>query len=114
MVRQHLHTIRRQMLTRSRYIREPNFTSIHPADLEFLFGAYDQLFLGGLCKPALNGRRLSFTLSSRMTTSGGITKRIRTVRSGEVRFEIAIASGMLFDGFGEQDRTATVCGLPCA
>jgi hypothetical protein len=30
-----------------------------------------------------------------------------------VRFEIAIASSILFDGFGERDRSVSVCGLEC-
>src|SRR4029077_2941180 len=92
-IRRQLEAIQRDLLARSKYIREANFTAIHPHDLEFLFDAYDGLFLDGLVRQALNGRRLDFGLSSRMTIAGGVTKRIR-MRSGEVRFEIAIASGM--------------------
>ena len=111
-IRQQLQAIQRDLLAQSRYIREANFTSIHPHDLEFLFDAYDGRFLGALGRQALNGRRLDFGLSNRMTISGGITRRIR-LRTGEVRFEIAIASGMLFDGFKQTDRRATACGVEC-
>ena len=34
-------------------------------------------------------------------------------KTGEVGFEIAIGSGVLFDGFREADRTITVCGCEC-
>jgi hypothetical protein len=47
-----------------------------------------------------------------MTHAGGKTTRF-TSRSGEVSFEIAIAVSMLFDGFDREDRSVTVCGLPC-
>ena len=93
-------------------MKQANFTAIHTRDLEFLFAAYDDRFLGGLCRQALNGRRLDFELSKRMTVTGGVTSHI-LMRSGEVRFKIAIASGILFDGFGQTDRRATVCGLEC-
>jgi hypothetical protein len=101
------------VLTQSRYLKSADFTSIHPLDLEFLFNAYDARFFSGLCRKALEGRRLTFHLSPRMTKAGGVTKRIR-LRSGETRFEIAVASAMLFDGFGKGDRAVTVCGIECA
>jgi hypothetical protein len=111
-IRRQLQAIQRDLLAHSRYIREANFTTIHPGDLGFLFDAYDGRFLDGLARHALNGRRLDFGLSSRMTTSGGVTRRIR-MRTGEVRFEIVIASGLLFDGFNQTGRRATACGVEC-
>jgi len=47
-----------------------------------------------------------------MTSSGGKTTRYRA-RNGEVSYEIAVASSILFDGFGPADRRITVCGLEC-
>jgi hypothetical protein len=111
-IRQRLQTIQQALLAHSRYIKETNFTAIHLRDLEFLFGEYDARFLDGLCSAELNGRRITFALSDRLTVSGGITKRIRS-QSGEVRFEILIASGMLFDGFRGTNDRATVGGLDC-
>lgn len=104
--------IHQEVLARSPYIRQANFTAIHPRDLEFLFGAYDERFLSGGCRRALDGEKLTFRLSSRMTRAGGTTTRYRTLK-GEVSYEIAIASSMLFDGFGDTDRRITVCGLEC-
>lgn len=108
-IRQRLDEIHQDVLAQSRYIREANFRTIHPHDLEFLFKAYDERFFGGQCRSALNGRNLEFRLSRRMTKAGGTTTRYRS-RTGEVSYEISIASSMLFDGFGEADRNVTVCG----
>jgi len=107
-----VHQIHRDVLAHSPDIRQANFTAIHPRDLEFLFGAYDEPFFTGLCRPALEGRRLNFRLSPRMTRAGGKTTQYRA-RNGGLSFEIAIASSMLFDGFRETDRRITVCGLEC-
>lgn len=107
-----LRQIHEDVLARSPYVRQANFTRIHPRDLDFLFGAYDERFLGGLCRAALDGQRVGFRLAPRMTQAGGKTTRYRT-REGKVIYEIAIAISMLFDGFGEADRTITVCGLEC-
>jgi len=104
--------IQQDVLAHSRYVREPNFTAIHPQDLEFLFAAYDHRFFAGLCQRALDGCRIKFRLSARMTKCGGTTTRF-TARTGEVSFQIAIASSMLFDTFNNPDRRITVCGLEC-
>ena len=101
------------VLQRSAYIRQPNYTRIHPDDLHLLFALYDQSFFEDRCKLALDGRKLTFRLSGRMTKAGGTTARYRTA-SGEVLYEITVASSMLFDSFGEQDREISVCGLPCS
>jgi hypothetical protein len=85
---------------------------MHPRDLELLFTAYDERFFAGLCRSALEDRKLTFRLSPRMIKAGGKTTRFRT-RNGQESFEIAVAINMLFDGFGENDRGITVCGLEC-
>jgi hypothetical protein len=112
-IQEEVRRIQRETLAHSKYLREADFTAIHPRDLEFLFGVYDQRFFGSLCRQALEGRRLRFRLSPRMTRAGGKTTRF-TTRAGEVSFEIAIASSILFDGFSKADRSVTVCGLECA
>ncbi len=112
LIAQRVAEIQRDLLAHSRHLRAVNFTAIHVADLEFLFNAYDSSFLGGLLRPALAGRSLTFHLSPRMTRAGGKTTRLRS-RSGEVRFEIAVASSMLFDAFAEADRRVSVAGLEC-
>lgn len=104
--------IHHHVLAHSRYIRDANYTRIHPDDLDLLFAAYDERFFAGLCRRALDGRTLRFRLSPRMTNAGGTTARIVTA-AGETWYEIAVASSMLFEGFGATDRQITVCGLEC-
>ncbi len=112
LIQERVNQIQRDVLAHSRYIREANFTSIHSRDLEFLFAAYDERFFASLCRQALEGRKLRFRLSPRMTMAGGKTTRF-IARTGEVSYEIAIASSLLFDGFGEMDRAISACGLEC-
>lgn len=112
-IRENLLQIHQDVRSQSQHLREAHFTSIHPRDLEFLFAAYDDRFLAGLCRRALDGRPIRFRLAKRMTRAGGKTSRI-TTRAGEVSFEIAVAVSMLFDAFGQTDRTITVCGVECA
>jgi hypothetical protein len=112
LIQQRVRLIQQGLLAHSRYLQQSDFTAIHPGDLGFLFDAYDEQFFAGLCRQALAGRRLSFRLAPRMTRAGGKTVRF-TAHNGEVRYEIAIASSILFDGFGEKDHRVTVCGLEC-
>lgn len=107
-----LHLIHQDVLAHSRYIRKADFTAIHSHDLEFLFAAYDERFFAGLCKRTLGARSINFRLAPRMTRAGGKTTRFMT-QTGEVSYEIAIASSLLFDGFGKMDRPIAVCGLEC-
>ncbi len=104
--------IAEELLGRSAHIRAPNFTDIGPDDLAFLFTAYDGRFLDGLCARTPGPDALSFRLSRRMTRAGGKTTRFEP-GGATPRFEIAIATSILFDGFGEKDRDVTACGLPC-
>ena len=111
-IKQRVHRIHQDVLAHSPYLRAADFTRIHPQDVEFLFRAYDERFFSGQCQQVLAGRRITFRLAPRMTQSGGTTTRY-TAKSGEVRFEIAIACSMLFDAFGTNDRQISVCGLDC-
>jgi hypothetical protein len=105
--------IHQRVLQHSQYIRMANYTRIHPQDLEWLFASYDKAFFAGLCRSALDGRKLHFRLSPRMTKAGGTTARFVTA-SGETFYEITVASSLLYEGFGAADRQITVCGLECA
>jgi hypothetical protein len=111
-IQRRVREIHQWVLQHSEYIRTPNYTRIHPQDLEWLFSFYDRVFFAGLCRSALAGRNLYFRLSPRMTKAGGTTARFVTT-SGETFYEITVASSMLFEGFGETDRQITVCGLEC-
>jgi hypothetical protein len=111
-IQQQVRQIHQVVLTHSQYIRAANYTVIHPEDLELLFAAYDKVFFAGHCRLALDGRKLRFRLSPRMTRAGGTTARFVTA-AGETFYEITVASSMLFEGFGKMDRRITVCGLEC-
>jgi len=43
-IQQLVRQIQQDVLAHSRYLREPDFRAIHPHDLQFLFGAYDERF----------------------------------------------------------------------
>jgi len=112
-IQQRVNEIRQDLLVRSQHVREPDFTRVHTEDLQFLFRAYDERFCGGLCQRALDGHRITFRLSQRMTRTGGTTTRVLNAKTGDASYEIAIAVGLLFDGFRETDRRITVSGLGC-
>ena len=105
--------IGRELIARSGWIDEPDFTSIHPDDLEILLDGYDRRFLRGFVRERLAEGQLSFRLSSRMTRSAGMTK-YRPGLDGRNRYEIAISTEMLFYGFEEDEAPIDVVGLPCA
>ena len=109
-IRSWTHDIGRRHLRASPYVCEPNFTRIHPDDLSFLFSAYDALFLDGLCGKVVGSEGVIFRLSSRMTRAGGKTTLLR---DGIPRFEIAVATSILFDGFADGDPEVSVGGLVC-
>ena len=111
-IRRRLLAIHRGLLGSSQDVREANFTSIHTADLAWLLGAYDDQFLGCLIREALSGVAPHFRLSTRMTKAGGKTTTFRSA-TGDVRYEIAISCGLLFDAFREPDRRIAVCGVEC-
>lgn len=104
--------IGRRLLRSSPHAREPDFTRLHPDDLAFLFAAYDGRFLDGLCGRLLGPEGVSFRLSGRMTRAGAKTTRLRGP-DGATRFEIAVATSILFDGFADGDPEVSVCGLAC-
>jgi hypothetical protein len=113
LIRQRVQEIHQDLLAHSHYIRESDFTRIHTEDLKFLFGAYDERFCGGLLQRALDGRTITFRLSQRMTRTGGTTTRFPNGKTGGASYEIAMAVGLLFDGFREGDRRISVSGLEC-
>lgn len=105
--------IGREVIAQSGWIDEPNFTSIHPDDLEILLRAYDRRFLRGFVRERVAEGQLSFRLSSRMTRSAGMTK-YRPGPYGRGRYEIAMSTEMLFHGFDKDEAPIDVVGLPCA
>ena len=110
------HSIYQFAIRNSENFTGPQFQKISCADLGMLFQITDEEIFDGLlgqlcekssCKP------LSFRLSTRMTTCGGMTTMQRENRRGALpEFEIAIATSPLFDTF-KVDSAAKVGGLVC-
>jgi len=103
-------------LRNSPNLKSPQFQKISNADLGMLFQITDEeIFdglLGQLCEHS-SSRPLSFRLSTRMTTCGGMTTMQRENRRGALpEFEIAIATSPLFDTF-KVDSAAKVGGVVC-
>ncbi len=105
------------VLNNSTGIEKPDFTTVSPADLGLLFQATDELFFDGLigkvCEQTA-ARPLSFRLSTRMTSTGGMTTMRRFPHSPENQFEyeITIATTPLFESFQDADK-ANVGGVTC-
>jgi hypothetical protein len=109
------------MLRESPRITQGNFTSASDTDLALLFDLYDRQFfgndLGQLVKAS--GAPLTFTLSSRLTRSAGLTKRFSPrVTKGlppppATRYEISLSTTLLFQTFRDVERTVRVNGLVC-
>lgn len=98
----------------SPYLTEPNFDSFHPEDIQLLYELYDEHYFQGLLQKSLNPKLLSFRLAPRMTRAGGKTTRWGHARgSTPPRYEIAIASTLLFQSFQDPERGITVTGLEC-
>lgn len=109
-------SIYRHALQNSRNFNSPHFQRISNSDLGMLFqtideGIFDGL-LGQLCERS-SSRPLSFRLSTRMTSCGGMTTMQRENRpAAKPEFEIAIATSPLFDTF-KVDASAKVGGVEC-
>jgi hypothetical protein len=101
------------VLKQSQWLDGANFTRIHPDDLKNLFEQYDSAFFGGKLKQALGGTPLRFSLSSRLTSSGGITTTITNRKTGQRRYHIKASTAILFGCFHEDHRPLKACGLVC-
>ena len=102
------------VLSKSKYIDDPNFTKIHPADLELLFAEYDNTFFEGLVRKTLGTVPLHFGLSKRMTSSGGKTAHYTGGADKKQWYEISVSTTMLFGCFGGDDhRPITASGIVC-
>ncbi len=107
--------ISRNLMQNSSLVDGCNFDRIGVDDLQFLFRAIDREFFRGRVVGYLHDQRLPlrFRLSTRMTSSGGMT--ISTLPKGQPRptsFEIVISSTLLFESFRDQ-QPILVTGLVC-
>jgi hypothetical protein len=102
------------VLSESKYLDRPNFKKIHPTDLELLFAQYDNEFFDGQIKNTLGETPLHFSLSKRMTRSGGKAKCYTDSGSGRRRYEISVSTTILFGCCdGEDHRPITASGIVC-
>jgi hypothetical protein len=102
------------VLSKSEFIDDPNFMTIHPADLELLFAQYDHEFFDGQIKESLGKVPLHFGLSKRMTSSGGKTACYSDRSNGRHRYEISVSTTILFGCFGGDDhRPISGSGIVC-
>lgn len=106
-----------RLLEESPFLDQPNFSRIHPDDLERLFDLYDRTYFAGRVRDSLAGAPLTFQLSKRMTQSGGKTMR-RQLRhpDGSVmrtEFSISISTTLMFQTFRDERRPITVTGMLC-
>lgn len=115
-VRERAAAIHSRLLRQSPYVRDPNFQSIHPADLRTLFEHYDDSFFAGSLARELADVPLKFRLSRRLTSAAGTTTR-RTFRHPahppRREFEITISTTLLFQTFRDVSRPVTVSGVEC-
>lgn len=110
----HAEQIHATVLQKSPYIRTANFSRVHPTDLLLLYTEYDARFFHGRVRESLGSTLLTFRLSKRMTRIGGQTARYIDQRSGTRRYEISVATTMLYGCFREDDhRPISVCGFVC-
>jgi bifunctional DNA-binding transcriptional regulator/antitoxin component of YhaV-PrlF toxin-antitoxin module len=108
--------VRRHVLQNATHLNVENFHSISPQDLGLLFHSIDEFYFEGLvgrvCELS-SAKPLAFRLSSRMTTSGGMTTMRRSSgNSNDVEYEIALATTPLFQTF-QVDSEAMVGGIRC-
>lgn len=102
------------VLSKSRYIDDPNFTRIHPDDLAMLLAEYDHKFFDGQIRQSLGTVPLHFGLSKRMTSSGGKTTYRCNRSNGRRWYEISVSTTILFGCFGGDDHRPIFCsGIVC-
>lgn len=105
------------MRTNARSINRGNFSNLCSSDLGLLFQINDEYFFEGevakLCERTAY-RPLSFRLSTRMTSAGGMTtmQTTKVKRKTRIDFEIAIATTPLFASFRDEEK-AVVSGIEC-
>ena len=100
-------------LSSSPTITKPNFCKINSADLANLYQMIDKAFFKSMVDAHVKSEsaKLSFRVSKRMTSSGGITTT-RTGSNGKQEFEIAVSSTLLFESFRDE-KPINVTGLMC-
>ncbi len=109
--------IGRSVLSASRVMKSPNFTSTTAADLQRMAEMYDAMFFDSKLLNIAREHSMTFRWSSRMTSAGGKTirsvHRARGQQTSRVSYEIALSATLLFQTFGDLDRPIRVTGKVC-
>lgn len=111
--------VRRAMLAESPYVRQGNFIRLGDEDVRLLYRLYDRIFFDGRLQTLVMercGTPVSLRASGKMTSSGGMTTQRRVRRPGgptQTRYQIAIASRLLFNSFHNPGQPVRVSGQPC-
>jgi hypothetical protein len=120
-VRQKTRGIYETLLRESPHLKTGNFRALSSTDLARMFDLYDQDFFAGALHGALRqaDSPLTFRLSPRMSRSGGHMARYRRRQPDEAgkratRYELAIATALLFQTFNDVTRAVRVNGIECA
>ena len=119
-IRRRCRRIHESVIADSHAIKAGAFKAIAVADLEWLFARYDELFFGGAIGRRLEetGHPLVFSLSRRMTKTGGKTKFLKRRSDGAIKpgapFEIIISVVLLYQTFSDVERIVRVNGIECA
>lgn len=108
--------VTRKLLDESEILKNSSFKRIATNDLQLLFRLIDEEYFEGQCAKTIHDSKteLTFRLSKRMTSCGGTTtmETIRQKNQELKKFEIAVATTLLFDTFRIQ-RSAKVGGVNC-
>ncbi|MGN6134489.1 MAG: hypothetical protein ACTHOU_08300 [Aureliella sp.] len=106
-----------RVLSQSRVMQSPNFTSTTVADLQRMAELYDAVFFESRLLALARHFGMSFRWSSRMTSAGGktirSTHRLRGSKETKVTYEIALSATLLFQTFGDLERPIRVTGHQC-
>ncbi|MDG1897260.1 MAG: hypothetical protein P8J37_20380 [Fuerstiella sp.] len=102
------------MFVTSPYLTKANFENLHASDIQLLYELYDENYFCGLLQSSLDTKLVSFRLSKRMTRAGGKTTRWTDPRRRRpARYEIAVATTLLYHSFQEPEGLVTVTGFQC-
>jgi hypothetical protein len=104
-----------RVLTETEHLDAANFRRASSRVLDFLFDQYDAEFFQGEIRRELNTIPVFFNFSTRMTSAGGKTAMYRLPADPERRrFEISVASTVLFNCFSDSgQREIVASGIVC-
>ncbi len=88
-------------------IKEGNFTSVSSSDIKMMFELYDEIFFDDFFKLHYP-KRIKFSLSRRMTRSGGKTEYHPR------KIIIKLSTPLLFQSFNGEGRDVIICGIVCS